>query len=256
MLSNLIQTGDRIKIIFLEEKENRKREVSYNSRIIEFIDSNKIKVSMPIKNGKYAVLDSLEDYYIAFVTSKGMFECQARIIKCFKENMKFFVVFEIVSELEKIQRREYYRLKCVFDINFRRSLDGNIYAKDSDEDKKITVDYVEEGQQKQLVYEKKKVPWHAAIVTNISGGGMRFNSRESLRKGEKVLLKMHLKFDDSEEDYEIEAKVIHSSAVQNRQDTYEACVQFTNISSRDREAIIRFVFAEERRIRRRKKGLI
>ena len=246
MLSNLIQTGDRIKIIFLEEKENRKREVSYNSRIIEFIDSNKIKVSMPIKNGKYAVLDSLEDYYIAFV----------RIIKCFKENMKFFVVFEIVSELEKIQRREYYRLKCVFDINFRRSLDGNIYAKDSDEDKKITVDYVEEGQQKQLVYEKKKVPWHAAIVTNISGGGMRFNSRESLRKGEKVLLKMHLKFDDSEEDYEIEAKVIHSSAVQNRQDTYEACVQFTNISSRDREAIIRFVFAEERRIRRRKKGLI
>ncbi len=256
MLNELIQTGNRIKIIFLEEENDRKREASYNSKIVEIMDSNKIKTWMPVKNGKYVVLDSLKPYNIEFITRRGMYECQARIVRRFKEKMSLFVVFELMSELEKIQRREYYRLECVFDIKFRRSLDGNIYAKDNEEENTISIKYVEDEQEKQLVYEKKIAPWHAGIVTNISGGGVRFNSREALKKGEKVMLKMHLNFDDCEEDYEIEAKVIHSGPVPKRTDIYEARVQFTNISTRDREAIIRFVFDEERRIRRRKKGLM
>lgn len=245
MLSDTVKSGDKIKIIFIEGEENREREASYNSRIVEIMDSNRIKASMPIVNGKYVVLDSLKQYNIEFITKKGMFECQARIVRRFKEKMKFFVVFEIMSELEKLQRREFYRLECVFDIKYRRSLEGNIYAKENEDDQEVA-----------LGYEKRKTPWHAAIVTNISGGGARFNSREALRKGENVLLKMHLKFDDGEGDYEIPAKVIHSAEVPNRPDIFEARVQFTDITTKDREAVIRFVFDEERRIRRRKKGLI
>lgn len=256
MLSDTVRLGDKIKIILVEGEENRERKASYNSRIVEIMDSNRIKASMPIVNGKYVVLDSLKQYNIEFITKKGMFECQARIVRRFKEKMKFFVVFEIMSELEKLQRREFYRLECVFNIKFRRSLEGNIYAKDNEEDQKITTEFVEDVRDVALVYEKKKTPWHAAIVTNISGGGARFNSREALRKGEKVLLKMHLKFDDGEGDYEIPAKVIHSAEVPNRPDIFEARVQFADITTKDREAIIRFVFDEERRIRRRKKGLI
>lgn len=256
MLSDTVRLGDKIKIFFNDGEENREKKASYNSRIVEIMDSNRIKASMPIINGKYVVLDSLKPYNIEFITKKGMYGCQARIVRRFKEKMKFFVVFEMMSELEKLQRREFYRLECVFDIKFRRSLDGNIYEKNDEEDKKITTEIVENDQEVKLVYEKKKVPWHAAIVTNISGGGVRFNSREFLRKGENVLLKMHLKFDDSEGDYEIPAKVIHSSEVPERQNIFEARVQFTNIATKDREAIIRFVFDEERRIRRRKKGLM
>lgn len=245
MLSETVRLGDKIKIILVEGEENRERKASYNSRIVEIMDSNRIKASMPIVNGKYVVLDSLKQYNIEFITKKGMFECQARIVRRFKEKMKFFVVFEIMSELEKLQRREFYRLECVFDIKYRRSLEGNIYAKENEDDQEVA-----------LGYEKRKTPWHAAIVTNISGGGARFNSREALRKGENVLLKMHLKFDDGEGDYEIPAKVIHSAEVPNRPDIFEARVQFTDITTKDREAVIRFVFDEERRIRRRKKGLI
>lgn len=254
MFSNTVKTGDRIKIIVLQEEDNTEREASYNSRIVEIMDSNKIKAIMPIVDGKYVVLESLNKYRLEFITKKGMFECQAKIIRRFKEKLKFFVVFELMSELEKLQRREYYRLECVFDIKYRRSMEGNIYAKDE-----ADLEYEDESEEEtesKLIYKKKQVPWHAAIVTNISGGGVRFNSREILRKGEHVLLKMHLKFDDGEGDYEIPAKVIHASEVPDRPDIFEARVQFTDITPHDREAIIRFVFDEERRIRRRKKGLI
>lgn len=254
MFSNTVGTGDRIKIIVLQEEDNTEREASYNSRIVEIMDSNRIKAMMPIVNGKYAMLDSLNGYRIEFITKRGMFECQARIVRRFKEKMKFFVVFELMSELEKLQRREYYRLECVFDIKYRRALDGDIYAKDKP-DLEFEGDSLE-GEEGKLVYKKEPVPWHAAIVTNISGGGVRFNSRELLRKGEHVLLEMKLKFDDGEGVYLIPSKVIHASEVPDRPDIFEARVQFTDIKPQDREAIIRFVFDEERRIRRRKKGLI
>lgn len=254
MLSNIARPGDKIKIIVPKGEDMKEREASYYSRIVEMVDSNKIKALMPIVNGKYMVLDSLKTYKIEFITRKGMFECQARIVRRFKEKLKLFVVFELMSELEKLQRREYYRLECVFDIKFRRSMDGNIYQKEQPK----VIEHEPEGDENEpkLVYHKKEVPWHTAIVTNISGGGVRFNSRERLAKGENVLLKMHLKFHDGEKDYEIAAKVIHSAEVPERQDIFEARVQFTDITPQDREAIIRFVFDEERRIRRRKKGLV
>ncbi|SES63101.1 flagellar brake protein [[Clostridium] polysaccharolyticum] len=255
MLNDIAQIGDRIHIIFIDGEEKREREVCLNSRLAEIMGTNIIKAPMPIVNGKYVVLDSLRPYNLEFITKKGMFECHARIIRHFKEKAKFFAVFELTSELEKIQRREYYRLQCVFDIKYKRSMEGNIYEKD-DKEKVRRVVYKVGDEEKELVYEKKQAPWHSAIVTNISGGGVRFNSREALRKGENVLLQMHLKFDDGEEEFEVPAKVIFSGEVQERSDIFEARVQFRDITHRERESIIRFVFDEERRIRRRKKGLV
>lgn len=259
MPSNTLRTGDRIRLTAIQGEENTKKEANYYSRVVEIMDSNRIKVAMPIVNGKYVVLDSLKQYRMEFITRKGIFACDARIVRRFKEKLNFFVVFELMSELEKLQRREYYRLDCIFDIRFRRAMDGNIMQKGEDEDLEVAHDSNNETENEnevKLVYHKKKVPWHTAIVTNISGGGVRFNSREALNKGEHVLLKMHLKFDNEEGDYEIPAKVIHSGEIPNRPELFEARVQFTDISMQDREDIIRFVFDEERRIRRRKKGLV
>lgn len=253
MLSNIVRKGDKIKLTAIQGEDKTKKEATYISSVVEIMDSNGIKAAMPIINGKYVILDSLKNYRIEFMTRKGIFACDAKIVRRFKERINFFVVFELMSELEKLQRREYYRLECILDIKFRRSMEGNIFE---DENKEEEITHRNEENEPDLVLIRKKVPWHAAIITNISGGGVRFNSRESLNKGENVLLKMHLKFDDGEGDYEIPAKVVHSAEVPNRPDIFEARVQFTDISAQDREDIIRFVFDEERRIRRRKKGLV
>ena len=88
MLSDTVRLGDKIKIFFNDGEENREKKASYNSRIVEIMDSNRIKASMPIINGKYVVLDSLKPYNIEFITKKGMYGCQARIVRRFKEKMK------------------------------------------------------------------------------------------------------------------------------------------------------------------------
>lgn len=253
MLSNIIQTGDKIKLTEIQGEENTKKEASYISRVVEVMDPNSIRAVMPTVNGKSVILDSLLSYNLELMTQNGTFQCEAKIVRRFKEKFNFFVVFEMMSELEKIQRREYYRLECILKMEYRRSMEGDVYAKDEDSEPAYAVN---EETGEELVFIKQQVPWHAAVATNISGGGIRFNSRQALTKGENVLLKMHLKFDDGEGDYEIPAKVVHSVEVPNRPNIFETRVQFTNITAQDRENIIRFVFDEERRIRRRKKGLV
>lgn len=254
MLNNIVRNGDFIKLTENNDENIRKRQTNYKCRVVEVMGANRVKATMPVVNGRSVILDSLKRYTLEFITQKGMYQCEAKIVRRFKEKLNFFVVFEMMSELEKLQRREYYRLECVLEIKFRRSLEGNIYAKDEPENKVRRV--IDEETGEELVLEKKVAPWHAAIATNISGGGVRFNSREALRKGELVMLKLHLKYDDGEDDFDLPAKVVYSSEVPERDDIFEARVQFLDITPQDRENIIRFVFDEERRIRRRKKGLV
>jgi len=251
MLKDVVQTGDKIKLTAIQGEENKEKEASFNSRVVEVMEPNSIKALMPNANGRSVILDSWKKYNLKLMTQGGIFQCEARIIRRFKEKLNFFVVFEIMSELEKLQRREYYRLECMLKITYCRAKDGNGYTKEE----KSAYTGNEETKDKHIS-EHKRDCWHAAIATNISGGGIRFHTKQALVKGEGLLLRMHLQFDDGEGDYEIPAKVVCSAEVPNRPGIFEARVQFVGIKAQDREDIIRFVFDEERRIRRRKKGLV
>jgi len=57
------------------------------------------------------------------------------------------------------------------------------------------------------------------------------------------------------ENKKIPSKIIISAKMLNRVGFYEHRVQFTDINREDREAVIKFIFAEERRQRKREKGL-
>lgn len=248
MYEYVVRTGEKFTLKVLKGEEKTEKEASYQSRVVEIMDSKTFKAAMPMVNGNYILLDSLRRYKIEFIDKKGIFECDARILRRFKEKLNFFVVFEIISELEKVQRREYYRLECLFNIKYRRAIEGDLYDKDEDK----VVEYKNLEGETEMVFRKRKVPWHSAIVTNISGGGLRFNSNHILNVGENVLLRMHLKFHDGESDFEVPARVVYAAEIEEHPGIYETRVQFVNIKPQVREEIIRFVFDEERRLRRKK----
>lgn len=236
-----LQTEDRsLKVQTHGSKEN----TIYYSRVVQILDENKIKVAMPMVNGNYTVLGFLEKYRIEFFTKKGIYRCDGKVVSRFKDTRAYYLVFELLTEFEKLQRREYYRLDCLLQIKFKRSMEGNIYKKTG------TPTYADEEQ-----VEKEEALWHPAVMTNVSGGGAKFNSAEKMNRGEKILLKMHLTYDNGEKDFLIPAEVISSNEVNYREDVVETRVQYVDISVRQREEIVRFVFDEERRIRKRKKGL-
>ena len=54
--------------------------------------------------------------------------------------------------------------------------------------------------------------------------------------------------------YSILSRIISTREVPNKKHTYEHRVKFEDISSKERELLIKFIFEEERRYRKNEKG--
>jgi len=251
MVMDILKGGEKIRLTRIHNGPKKMPEKSYSSRVVQILEGNMIKAVIPVDNGKAMVLDAIERYNMEFYTKRGIFQCEGKVVRKFREKISLYVVFELLTEFEKLQRREYYRLECLLDIKFKRSMDISKLkleeSEASDEEKKD----VSNAEQKNDAQDSS---WKVGIATNISGGGLRFNSREQLNKGERVLVKMRLVFDDMVKEYTVPGSVIVCNEVPSRPGIYEARVQFVDINRQDREDIIRFVFEEERRIRQKKKG--
>ncbi|MCI6409081.1 MAG: flagellar brake protein, partial [Lachnospiraceae bacterium] len=55
--------------------------------------------------------------------------------------------------------------------------------------------------------------------------------------------------------YKLIGKVLLSQEIEGREGEYEHRIMFVNIMNDEREGIIKYIFEEERRIRRREKGI-
>lgn len=60
---------------------------------------------------------------------------------------------------------------------------------------------------------------------------------------------------EKKKDYSLMAKILVSIEVENKPGSYEHRAQYINIDTSEREEIIRFIFEEERKRRKREKGL-
>ena len=93
-------------------------------------------------------------------------------------------------------------------------------------------------------------------MTDISGGGARFTSHVRFDPREYVLLKVVLPLQSGNQELILKACVISSQMLINRVGLFENRVEFSEVDLSQREAIIRYVFEEERKQRRREKGLV
>ncbi len=95
---------------------------------------------------------------------------------------------------------------------------------------------------------------HKAFVQDISGGGVRFNSSVHHNKGDYILLLMRLSSGSVDEMFYLVCQVIDSIAHPSLEGMYSNRAKFLYKDLRDREKIVRFVFEEERRIRKKEIG--
>ena len=81
--------------------------------------------------------------------------------------------------------------------------------------------------------------YHSTFLRDLSGGGAQFITNKSLSKGTELKVKIYL----PSEVIECQAKVRWSKEeIIDNQSRFLVGVQFINISERDREEIIKYVF--------------
>ncbi|HAG70075.1 MAG TPA: flagellar brake protein [Lachnospiraceae bacterium] len=237
MLSKYIKEGDKVDIesIVRAGKDSEKRQ--YRTMVYDIVSEDQIRIAMPMEQGKVILLPVDAEYNLCFYTKNGLYQCIAKVLERNKNGNVFSLLMELVTDLSKYQRREYYRLNTVLEMKA---------SKVADEVDMLSTEEVE------II--DTDITFDNGVMVDISGGGARFISRTQYPVGSEVLFKFKLFVSGKINEYTLHGRVLFSQPLKNNPGAYEHRMQFIRIPKDDRESIIRYIFEEERKIRRREKG--
>jgi c-di-GMP-binding flagellar brake protein YcgR len=253
MVSDIVSIGDKLELKSIRFSDKKiENEKVYKSQLLDFISEDTASILMPIEGGRVIPLTIGDKYSLCFYTKNGLYQCKSVITDRAKINNVFVLTVQFISELEKFQRRQYYRLEYLLEFKYSIITDMEISIMN-----KLRNDNVENEEEKQgfldtLEAMKKEIL--SGTILDISGGGARFVSGHDHEYGN--MIRMSLDFDNGlgAKSFRIHAIIISSNKMINRQGFYEHRVQFIDMTKEERETIIKFIFEEERRQRKKEKG--
>lgn len=240
MISKYLKPGDRLEIETITKgvsNGNDETKKTYRSEIYEIMSEDQIQIAMPMEQMKVILLPVDGEFSLCFYTNSGLYQCIGRVAERYKSNNLFVLVMELVTGLQRYQRREYYRLNCVLDMKSKMI-----------DEKEL------ENSHEQLIFMDTDLTFDNGVMVDISGGGARFISKVEYPNGSLIRFNFSLFVNGALNEYKLIGKVLKSRELENKPHNYEHRVMFVNIMNDDRESIIRYIFEEERKIRHRERG--
>ncbi len=251
MLKNVLKVGDRIELksihqVRLIETESR----IYMSQVLDILDDYRMNIAVPIENGHLVPLEIGSRYEMSFLTNSGLYKCKCEIKNRLKQNNIFFLAVNIISELKRDQRRQYFRLEKIIPMKYRVITDLEMRLKYFMEKKAYKDD-----REKRIVTEKLQQlagDIFDGTIVNVSGGGLKFSSSEKHENGTVIDVAFLLA---EGIDITAEAKIIGVAEIMGSKGRTEYRCEFKKITKEIRENIVRYVFTEERKQRQKESGL-
>lgn len=212
-----LKVGTKIDIF---KKENRKN--FYPSQVLEIIEPDELVIRGPMKKTQLVLLHKGEEIEILYyVENKGRFIFTAKVIS--RELNKMYTLrIKKISEIRKIQLRNYYRLPVTLEIE-------KIFPVIND-DNKVFIEKCE--------------------AKDISGGGLKLYCNYQHVVGDEVYLKFKLE----NKLIDAKAKVVRIEEIENLNYKYCIGITFVDIEEQIRDFIVKYIFEQQRILRF--KGLI
>lgn len=236
MIEKFISPGDKLEMKSTQEvtlPDGTEGIKLYKTSVFDVSDDGKIMIVMPMEKAKMVLLPIDGEYEVCFFSHGGMYNANIRIVDRQKMNNTYVLITEMVTNLHKFQRREYYRFNCIVEMLARELAKAE-----------------SEAFEKQLGYLVSENDMQRGVIVDISGGGLRFVSRQPFTEGKILYLRFKLSINDEEKEFRLAAKVIVSKEIEKRQNEYENRVKFLYIDNTTREDIIKYIFDEDRKNRK------
>jgi c-di-GMP-binding flagellar brake protein YcgR len=236
LLSKYIAPGSKIELEAIDrvlQEDGSYQKKKFDSKVVDIIDEDRLEKLMPMDQTKLVLLPVNGEYDIHFFTSKGLFQCFGKVTNRYKNGNLYLLEIELISNLQKYQRREYYRYSCMLPISFRILTDNERIAVES---------------KRYILFDE--LPMNKSEIVDISGGGLRFLSKKAVETGDLIYAQYGLS--DGKE-FKHVARVLGVKKLEGGQNDgqFELRCQFVNILNGEREQIIRYIFEEERKKRKR-----
>ena len=254
MISTIVVPGEKIDLIRSPNSLGEEvEEKQYSSKVLDLLDDETVKIAVPISSGLIIPLEVGDKYQLIFYTERGLYHCRGKITQRYKEGLIAVLIVQLETDLEKYQRRQYYRLEYAMEIQYRViSLEEISYIK------KLDVGFYNSQEEKEILEQllkEEQSQWIEATITDISGGGCRFNSQVEHQVGRNTQVQLSYSYKGEIKSDIYTAKLIYCEPIEKKKGYFEHRVEFLEINDAEREKLIRFIFEQERKIRRRERGL-
>jgi c-di-GMP-binding flagellar brake protein YcgR len=217
-ISKFLSIGTKIHILVM----NNNNESQYVSRVDNINEDGTIDVLIPISKRRIVYIN--EDTVLKVIITKegAIYEFEAEV-----ENKLFGVDLLLrlkrTSDIQKIQRRNYFRLKSLNTIKIRKivNLTEAIFSE-----------------------------YFNVAMVDISGGGLAFNSELELDINDLIEISVTL----NSNTINLLGMVVRADRNENNLKIMEYGINFEKITDTERNIIMSFIFEEQRKLA--KKGLI
>lgn len=238
--SSLYFPGDKIDIFASGLSDNS---TSYKSSFSDKLTDSMWEITMPVDSGRVVLFQLGTQFdFIIYTQNKTILKSSAIVRQRYRKENMYFLAIELINNLEKIQRRQFFRLPCTIDMDF--------YEVRYDDKAESELEFCKKMYKNHAI-NSKNMNTVKSVILDISGGGIRFSLSTPLEEGTYFMAQFSLALEECTQQFNIVCKVINCTQSLDYADRYFARSKFIFDRMTEREKIVRFVFEEERRIRRR-----
>ncbi len=216
-----------------------KGSLEYTLKVQKVLSESEVAIIDESEKAKSSyILNKGECYILDFYVKDGIYKCSAYIISVYDEDGHRCYTIQVNSPFRKEDRRQYQRCPCRALISYSVLPEAK------------TKDIIDNGMG-EIWKEINGVQWvkHASLE-DISGGGLRFTSRQRLEKGTHIACILDLKEYNNKIkdklDFTLVCEVVHIEKIYDKRNLFDIRLKYIGITEWQRELIIRFVFWLER----------
>ncbi|NLM74087.1 MAG: flagellar brake protein [Clostridiaceae bacterium] len=216
MKSNRLKLGDKLELEIDNEFYNISQPLV--SQFETLLPDGTMQILSPIYKGRVLYIGRNTKMNVIYEQNNDLFSFKAIAHESKYVGGLAMLRIEQISEEERLQRRNFFRLRCVLDIEYRLFEEKNTPAEERGEFKK-------------------------SITRDISGGGICLFSREKIDAGTYIEGKIQL-------DQEIcFIGIVRRVIPADRGDyKYAAGIEYIDIADKEREKVISFIFDYQRKL--------
>ncbi|MCR4998847.1 MAG: flagellar brake domain-containing protein [Lachnospiraceae bacterium] len=215
---------------------------TYVSKVYDVLDDGSLELDVPTIAGKLVLLPMNIRYEVIFSVKGGLRSGQIEIVSRYKRGSFYLMKATLVGKLERFQRREYYRLEC--------SIPGYFLGINLDEKTILKIPDVHTLLQ---TSEEIRKNMGATTILDLSGGGARFVSKNDIGDLPYALLQFTIDDGNSKINVELFGKILENR-FDRKTETHMYRVKFLYRDSEWQETIVRYIFEQQRKMRKKEQG--
>ncbi len=247
MIQDILQIGNKIDICSLEKEDRKKHDGKklpiLVSQLEEIDEDGELVIQMPMYKGKLVLLSLGSRYELMFYTKRGLYRAVCQVTDRYKEDNFFMVKVMLRSNLTKFQRREYFRLECIIGMDaYELQREEAMMLSGANLEQRISDPEIAQTLSK-------------AVIVDISGGGIRFISEQKHAEGDYLAVHMTLSNENIDKDIWVAVSIVSCRKAAQNMERYETRAEYIHMGNKLREIIIKYIFDEDRKIRKKDVGV-